>query len=112
MEVDLLNLLGKAWSAKDWTNLNLIIVSVSVLSLQFQRKSGFSTYRPPSTENIKRLFEEMNKVISKALWKCENLVVMGDFEIDIKGSNSDKDELEIFVIFLIQSPLGNLLYEK
>ena len=37
---------------------------------------------------------------------------MGDFEIDIKGSNSDKDELEIFVIFLIQSPLGNLLYEK
>ena len=41
MEVDLLNLLGKALSANDRTNLNLVIVSVPVLSLQFQRKSGF-----------------------------------------------------------------------
>ena len=40
---------------------------ISSKSLQFQRKSGFSTYRPPSPENIKRFFEEMNKVISKAL---------------------------------------------
>ena len=99
--MDLLNLLGKALSANDWTNLNLIIVSVPVLSLQFQRKSGFVlvVYRPPSTENTKRFFEEMNQVISKALWKCENLVVMGNFTIDIKGSNSDKDKLETFCDF-------------
>ena len=56
----------------------------------------FSIYRPPSTENIKRLFEEMNEVISKALYKCENLIVMGDFNIDIKISNSDKDKQEKF----------------
>ena len=48
--------------------MNLIIVSVSVLGLQFQRESVcFSTYSPPSTENIKRVFEEMDEVISKAL---------------------------------------------
>ena len=28
--------------------------------------------------------------------KYENLIVMGDFNIDIKSSNSDKDKLEIF----------------
>ena len=41
MELDFLNLLGKNLSAKDWKNMNLIIVNVSVLSLQFQRKIGF-----------------------------------------------------------------------
>ena len=56
----------------------------------------FSIYRPPSTKNIKRFFEEMNEVISKALCKYENLIVMGDFNIDIKSSNSDKDKLEYF----------------
>ena len=40
MEVDLLNLLGQVLSAKDGKNMNLIAVSVSVLNLQFQRKSG------------------------------------------------------------------------
>ena len=40
MEVDSLNLLGKTLSAKDLKNAFLIVVSVSVLSLQFQRKSG------------------------------------------------------------------------
>ena len=38
----------------------------------------------------------MNEVISKALCKCGNLIVMGDFNIDIKSSNSDKDKLEHF----------------
>ena len=36
----------------------------------------------------------MNEVISKALCKYENLIVMGDFNIDIKSSKSDKDKLE------------------
>ena len=61
----------------------------------------FSIHRPPSTENTKRFFEERNDVISKALCKYENLIVMGDFSIGIKSSNSDKDKLEIFAIFSI-----------
>ena len=38
----------------------------------------------------------MNEIIYKALCKYENLIVMGDFHIDIKTSNSDKDKLENF----------------
>ena len=38
----------------------------------------------------------MNEVISKALCKYENLIVMIDFNIDIKSSNSDKNKLENF----------------
>ena len=56
----------------------------------------FRIYRSPSTGNIKTFSEEMNEVISKALCKYENLIVMGDFNIDIKSSNSDKDKLENF----------------
>ena len=56
----------------------------------------FSIYRPPSAGNIETFFEEMNEVISTALCKYENLFVMGDFNIDIKSSNSDKDKLEYF----------------
>ena len=35
-------------------------------------------------------------IINKALCKYENLIVMGDFNIDIKNYNSDKDKLEKF----------------
>ena len=49
----------------------------------------FSIYRPPSTGNIKTFFEEMNEVISEALCKYQNMIVMGDF-IDVKSSNSYK----------------------
>ena len=45
---------------------------------------------------IKTLFGEMNEVIYKALCKYENLIVIRDFNIDIKSSNSDKDKLENF----------------
>ena len=38
----------------------------------------------------------MNKVTSKALRKYENLIVMGNSNIDNKISNSYKDELESF----------------
>ena len=38
----------------------------------------------------------MNEVISKSLCKHENLIVMGDLNIDTKSSNSDMDKLEHF----------------
>ena len=37
----------------------------------------------------------MNEVISEALCKYQNMIVMGDF-IDVKSSNSDKDRLGNF----------------
>ena len=72
-------------------------MSVSVLSLNFKEKVDlFSIHRPPSTGNIKTFFKEMNEVFSKALCKYEKLIVLGDFNIDIESSNSDKDKLENF----------------
>ena len=41
----------------------------------------------------------MNEVISKALCKHENLIVMGVFNRDIRSSNSDKNKLESFCDF-------------
>ena len=38
----------------------------------------------------------MNEVISKVLCKYEKLIVMGDFNKDIKSSNSDKHKLADF----------------
>ena len=67
--------LGKALSAKDLKNMNPIVVSVSVLSLQFQRKSEsvLVFIDLHKYENIKTFLEEKNEVISKALCKYENL---------------------------------------
>ena len=55
-----------------------------------------------------------NEAINKTLSKYENLIVMGDFNRDIKRSNSDKDKLEnsCDLFNLKSSPLGDLLHEK
>ena len=42
------------------------------------------------------MVEYMDEVISKALCKYKNLILMGDFNIDIKSSNSEKDKLNNF----------------
>ena len=97
-EGGLIEFVRQGFICKRLKNMNLIAVSVSVLNFTISKKKWncFSIYRPPSTGNIKTFFEEMNEVISKALCKYENLIVMSDFNIDIKSSNSDKDKLENF----------------
>ena len=78
----------------------------SELTISKKKWICFSIYRPPSTGNIKTFFEEMNEVVSKALCKYENLIVMGDFNIDIKSSTSDKDKLENFCdLFNLTNPV-------
>ena len=70
--------------------MNLTVVSVSVLSLQFQRKSGsILVYLGFHQREILKVFEKMNEVISKALSKYENVIVMGDLNINIISSTSD-----------------------
>ena len=55
--------------------MNRIVVSVSVLSLQFQRKSeSVLVFKDlHKYENVKTFLEEKNEVISKAWCKYENL---------------------------------------
>ena len=117
MEVDLLNLLVKALSAKDLKSISFICKRLkkyepnysericSDFTISKKKWICFRIYRPPSTENIKRFFEEMNEAISKALCKYENLILMDDFNIDIKSCNSDKDKLEHFCdLFNLTNP--------
>ena len=43
----------------------------------------FSVYRPPSYNNLIIFFEELTKSVCKALNTYDNIIVMGDFNIDI-----------------------------
>ena len=54
-----------------------------------------SVYRPPSSSNIDTFFAELTIFLSKAVNKFDNLMVMGDFNIDItKEYFSGFDKLE------------------
>ena len=51
------------------------VISVQIVSL--------SVYRPPSSSNIDTFFAELTISLSKAVNKFDNLIIMGDFNIDI-----------------------------
>ena len=64
--------------------------------------------------NIKTFFEEMNEVISKAMYKYDNLKLMGDFNRDLKYSNSGKYKLDNFcnllnLRYLVHSALWKIV---
>ena len=44
-------------------------------------------YRPPSSSNIDTFFAELTISLSKAVNKCDNLIITGDFNIDITGED-------------------------
>ena len=45
----------------------------------------FSIYWPPVSSNLTIFFEELTKVLSKAVLKHENIILMGDFNIAFKS---------------------------
>ena len=47
----------------------------------------FSAYRPPTSTNLDLLFEELTNSLSKAVNKYDNLIVMGDFNIDLNETD-------------------------
>ena len=54
-----------------------------------------SVYRLPSSSNIDTFFVELTISLSKAVNKFDNLIIMGDFNIDItKEDCSGFDKLE------------------
>ena len=48
----------------------------------------FSVYRPPSYNNLIIFFEELTKSVCKALNRYDNIIVMGDFIIDINKDDA------------------------
>ena len=55
-----------------------------------------SIYRPPLYANLLNFFVEITLSINKAALNYENLIVMGDFHIDINSSGVEKNKLEEF----------------
>ena len=54
-----------------------------------------SVYRPPSSSNIDTFFAELTISLRKAVNKFDNLINLGDFNIDItKEDSSGFDKLE------------------
>ena len=44
----------------------------------------FSIYRPPDPDNRSTFFEGLSELLSKAILKYQNIIIMGDFNIDLK----------------------------
>ena len=63
------------------TNLSETICTEIIISKK--RWFCLSMYRPPSSSNVGTFFAELTISLSKAVNKFDNLIVMGDFNIDI-----------------------------
>ena len=72
----------------------------SALSLQYLRKNESALAcidHPPSYNNLIIFFEELTKSVNKSLNTCDNIIVMGDFNIDInKNKAIGHDKLDVF----------------
>ena len=66
-----------------------------------------SIYRPPTSENLNLFFDEMTTVLSKASENYENLIVMGDFNIDTNVKT--KKEYEMLDEFCNLFSFSNLI---
>ena len=56
----------------------------------------FGSYRPPKSSNLSEFFEELTISLSKAILKYENLLIIGDFNIDVKSKSLGFHKLDEF----------------
>ena len=56
----------------------------------------FIIFRPPNGENLTDFFEEMTTALTKAMSNHENVIVVGDFNIDIKCKGVGLNNLSYF----------------
>ena len=56
----------------------------SELTISKSRWLRFSIYRPPDTGNLSIFFEELSELLSKATLKYQKIIIMRDFNIDLK----------------------------
>ena len=68
----------------------------SELNLTNKMLICFGIYRPPESINLSTFFEELATSLSKAVLKYENLLIMGDFNIDRKSKSLGYDKLHEF----------------
>ena len=56
----------------------------------------FGIYRPPSYNNLELFFDEISQSLSKASESYENLIVMGDFNVEVTKKGIEFDRLDEF----------------
>ena len=61
-----------------------------------QKVDMFSIYRPSESSNLSTFFEELTTSLSKEILKYENLLIMGDFNIDMKSKCFTYNKLDEF----------------
>ena len=69
----------------------------SELTISKSRWLCFSIYRPPDRGNLSIFFEELSESLSnKAIVKYQNIIAMGDFNIDLKIKGFGFNKLDQF----------------
>ena len=57
---------------------------------------GFSIPRPPDPGNLSIFFEELSESLSKVILKYQNIIIMGDFNINLKIKGFGLNKLDQF----------------
>ena len=60
----------------------------SQLTVRNKRWIIFSFYRPPNTSNLNEFFDELETSLDQAMKIYDNVIVMGDINIDFHDYNS------------------------
>ena len=93
-------------------NLETKISETICLELTVFNKKCFIlfAYRPPQENNKYTFFNELNETLSKAVNSYENIIVIGDLNIDV--SDPDKDRNNYLSEFVDTFSLSNLINGK
>ena len=68
----------------------------SELTISKRRWLCFSRYRTPDPSNLSIFFEELSESLSKVILKYQNIIIMGDFNINRKIKGFGLNKLEQF----------------
>ena len=102
--VGLIEFVKKGIISKRLKDLETNLSETICTEIPISKKRWFcmSVYKPPSSSNMDTFFAESTTSLSKAVNKFDNLIIMGDFNIDIaKEDCSGFDQLEELRVRLI-----------
>ena len=100
--VGLTEYVGKGLICKaleDTLNLNSETI-LSEITIKNNKWVIFSAYRPPCNSNIKTFLGDLSNLLNKYLSKYDNVIIMGDFNIDVKGKTNPLISFLSFAIHL------------
>ena len=82
----------------------------SELTIRNKKWIIVSAYRPPSYSNLLIFFKDLENILNQALSKCDNIIVLGDLNIDVHNSNDS--DLHYLLSLCDTFCLKNLIKEK